>query len=233
MKSIRLCLGLFAAAIAVTSAASAQVPEKPVPVREEPNHVVTFENDFIRMIDVHFPAGTTTLYHVHTIPSVVVELSHSTIVTQELGAAPAAPRATHPGETHYAPYDEKPLTHRVTNQGPGVFHVLDIELLRQPAVLDRALVAAPADSKLEWEQKFGRLFHLEFAPRGNREVIASPRAHLLICVEGEVIADSGGANAHLIQELKSGDYRYFPPGTGLRLNNPTMDAPKCVLLELK
>lgn len=233
MNSHRLRLGLFAAALTVVSTASAQSPEKPVPVVKEPNHVVAFENDFIRLIDVQFPAGKTTLYHVHTIPSVVVELSNATIVTQEYGDAPAAPRTTHPGESRYAPYDEKPLTHRVTNQGPGIFRVLDIELLRRPADVETAPVSAPTDAKLEWEQKRARLFHLELAPRGFRELSASKRAYLLICATGEVDAEIGSATANKIHELKSGDYRYFPPGTRLRINNPTMDATTCVLLELK
>jgi len=46
--------------------------EKPVPVLQEPNHHVTLENAYLRMIDVHFEPGKTTLYHVHTVPSVVV-----------------------------------------------------------------------------------------------------------------------------------------------------------------
>src|SRR5882724_12782167 len=98
MNSHRFRLGsVIIATLAWPIWSFSQALEKPVPVVQEPNHVVAFENDFIRMIDVHFPAGKTTLFHVHTIPSVVVELSNATIVTQEFGSAPAAPRTTHPG----------------------------------------------------------------------------------------------------------------------------------------
>ena len=120
-KSRSLLFCFHAAALAQVAA----LGPAPVPVREEPWHRTVFENDHVRVLDVHVPPGGTTLYHVHVIPSAVVELSSSSIVSQEMGQPPPAPRKVIPGETRYAPYDEKPLTHRVTNQSPDVFHVLD------------------------------------------------------------------------------------------------------------
>lgn len=200
-------------------------PAQPVPVLQEPNHHVTLENAYLRMIDVHFEPGKTTLYHIHTVPSVVVEMSDATIVAQELGAAPAAARDVKPGEARYAPYDEKPLTHRVTNTGKTIFHVLDIELLRPPASLDTAPAAASPDVKLEWEQKLVRLYKFALASGNQTDVKASGCAHLLIGVSGTVQTTTG--------ELKAGAYQFFAPGGSIQIDNRGQDAAACVLLELK
>ena len=220
---VRIAL-LFA--VALTSPALAQSSEKPVPVREEPNHKVAFENDYIRMIDVHFPAGATTLYHIHTIPSVVIELSNATIVSQEWGAAPPAPRATKPGETRYAPYDEKPLTHRVTNRGPGIFRVLDVELLHATASADAAAPISSPELKLEWEQKLARLYHVALAAEKHLELKADGCAHLLVSVSGAVQT----APNH---ELKAGEYLYFARSERISINNRDHEDATCVLLELR
>jgi len=222
---------LLVAALASPAITFSQPAEKPVPVLAEPNHKVALENAWLRVIDVHFPPGQTTLYHVHTIPSVVVELSDATIVSQEWGAAPGAPRATKPGESRYAPYDEKPLTHRVTNRGPGLFHVLDIELLRSPAVAATPPPAASANLKLEWEQKLARLYELTVAAGKSTEVEASGCAHLLIGVSGTVQTSAGASAAG--REVRAGEYAFFPPQSGLRIDNRNSGSAACILLELK
>lgn len=226
-------VALALAALAWPAAAHAQPPEKPVPVLAEPNHKVTLENAYLRLIDVHFPPGQTTLYHIHTVPSVVVELSDSTIVAQEWGAAPAAVRHVVPGEARYAPYDAQPLTHRVTNVGQSVFHVLDIELLRPPASVDIAPAAASPEMKLEWEQKLVRLYKFSLAAGKQAKVAPGGCAHLLIGVSGTVQSATGSSGASAPGELKPGAYLFFAPGSRIQIDNRGQEAAACVLLELK
>ena len=214
-------------------AALAQSAETPVPVRDEPNHRVTFENDYLRMIEVHIPAGVTTLYHLHTIPSVVIRMSRTTIVSQEWGAAPPAPSPTAPGETRYAPYDEKPLTHRVTNRGPGVFQVLDIELLRPLASIDPTPPTPPPDFKLEWEQNRVRLYQLPLAAGKQTGIAANGCAHLLVSVSGAVQTSAGANATGTNRELKAGGYLYFAPHRRLQIGNRGTAAASCLLLELR
>jgi quercetin dioxygenase-like cupin family protein len=46
-----------------------------VQVREEPRHRPVLENKYIRLLDVWLPPGDTTLFHIHSTPSVFVILS--------------------------------------------------------------------------------------------------------------------------------------------------------------
>src|SRR5579863_5678145 len=85
-----------------------------VPVRNEPHHKVVLENDYVRLIEVHIKPHDTTLTHIHAAPSVIVFLSKSTIGTQVVGGEPSVANVM-PAQTSYAPYDEKPVTHKVWN----------------------------------------------------------------------------------------------------------------------
>src|SRR6185312_16162074 len=102
-----------------------------VPVREEPHHKVVLENDHVRLLDVHIKPGDTTLYHIHAAPSVMVQITKSIIGIQVMGQTVAPPAHVLPGETKFAAYDKNPVAHRVYNAGKNVFHVMDIELVKQ------------------------------------------------------------------------------------------------------
>ena len=206
--------------------------EKPVPVLQEPSHKNALENAYLRVLDVSFPPGATSLYHFHHIPSVVVDLADSAIVSQEWGAAPGAPRKVIPGQTRYAPYDEKPLSHRVTNPGKTVFRVLDIELLRSGAKLDTSPAVTPAGAKLEWEQKLARLYRCPLAAGQPTELPRSNCARLLITVVGTVQALADSGTTKTMRDLKAGEYLFFAPGTRVQIDNPG-HAAKCIVLELK
>src|SRR5438045_2634886 len=106
-----------------------QAAEKPVPVQQEPLHKVVFENNYLRIIDVQIRPGETSLYHTHEIPSVIVYLTKSTNRSESLPDKQILMRDVSPGQSRYAPYDQKPLTHRVTNTGSSLFRVFDIEVL--------------------------------------------------------------------------------------------------------
>src|SRR5438046_2065190 len=109
---------------------TAHAADKPVPVIEEPLHRTVFENDYVRIIDVKVQPGEITLFHMHVIPSVVVYLTRSTNRSESWPDKSIVLRDVSPGQSRYAPYDETPLTHRVTNTGSGLFRVFDIELLK-------------------------------------------------------------------------------------------------------
>ena len=142
----------------------------------EPRHQTTFENEYLRVIDVKIPAGVVTLYHVHHLASVVVYLAKASNRSQTWGESTSSARSVSPGESRYVPYDEKPLTHQVTNPGPALFHVLDIELLKPAPSGTSAPAAAPSGAKLSWEEKRVRTYnvgldsggHADFPANANR-----------------------------------------------------------------
>lgn len=223
-RSARLILF---APLAILASALAQ---SPVPVREEPRHKVAFENDYVRVIDVRFPPGDTSLYHIHTIPSVVVELATATICSQEFGKPPPEPRQVLPGETRYAPYDETPLTHRVTNRGTTLFRVLDIELLRPKPAAPWNPAALPPDVKLEWEQKLVRTYRARIAAGRPCALPADDSARLLIGIAGtaDTTGRRDGQESH--RTLAAGEYLFFPAHSGIQIDSAAAD---CVLLELR
>jgi hypothetical protein len=205
----------------------------PVPVREEPRHKVVLENDYIRLIDVHLLPGDTTLYHVHTVPSVVVELSASTIASQEMGKPPGEPRQVQPGETRYAPYDETPLTHRVINRGTEGFHVMDIELLRSKTAGGFGPVAPQENVKVAWEQKLVRLYDARIEAGKHCEFPPGDCAHLLIGISGSADTSGLGGKPASDRRLVVGEYLFFPAQSGFQVKNAGAAAVECVLLELK
>jgi len=215
-----------------TSPATAPIPA-PVPVREEPYHRVAFENDYVRVIDVYIPPKVSTLYHIHTLPSVVVELTKSTILSEELGQPLPAPKQVEPGQTRYAPYDETPLTHRVTNQGTNVFHVMDIELVK-PNTGDglSAAVEVPG-MKMAWERKLVRAYDVYVAAGQSCMVPPGNNAYLLISVSGRSDAFAGFDGRVTQRPLGAGEFLFLPARASVKLTPRAKDDCAYVLLELK
>ena len=98
-----------------------------VHVRDEPRHHNVFENEFIRILDVHLGPGDTTLYHLHNTPSVFITLANVKVGSQLTGQQPQK-GANISGLTMYDGI-ATPRTHRVWNDDTSWFHVMDIELI--------------------------------------------------------------------------------------------------------
>lgn len=102
-----------------------------VMVSEEPMHHNVFQNDFVRVLDVHVSPQDTTLFHRHELPSVFIVLT-SVKTGSELvsdGSIAAAP-VTY-GNIWFDGFYTKPRVHRVWNSDTAEFHVMDIELLKK------------------------------------------------------------------------------------------------------
>lgn len=204
-----------------------------VPVRDEPHHKVTLENEYVRLIDVDLPPGDTTLYHLHTAPSVVVRLSHATIVSQKRGEAATPPRDVVPGETGYDAYDEKALIHRVINQGASGFHVLDIELPRAHPGAGPSTIAAAENVKLAFEQKAVRVYAIELEAGKRWSMAANECAHLLVCISGRAQAVDGSGAERANHSLGAGESMYASPERELQIANDGHGKSAYVLLEVK
>jgi hypothetical protein len=199
-----------------------------VPVRFEPHHRVVLENEYVRLIDVHILPHDTTLTHIHAEPSVIVFLTKATIGTQIVGDTPVIANVK-PAQTGYAAYDEKPITHKVWNQGDSLFHVMDIELVKKnPSKDSCALLNQPG---IEWQrsQKLVRVYNVHIAPGGKYQLGKSSCAHLLINVTGYVNAFS----ANTIHSLQPETFIFFPPQSMVEITDNTKENAECVLLEFK
>ncbi len=98
-----------------------------VQVRDEPRHHNVFENEFVRILDVHIAPKDTTLYHLHNTPSVFIHFTKTSTVSQLTGQQPVR-------GSNFAGvilYDDIaiPRVHRVWNEDTSWFHVMDVELI--------------------------------------------------------------------------------------------------------
>ncbi len=100
----------------------------PVPVEGEPHHHVVFENQYVRVLDVVVKPGESTLFHTHSLDNVAVHLSDGLIKHQSPGQA-WIDTPVKEGAAGFTAGTKHPYTHRITNAGTAVFHVLDIEIL--------------------------------------------------------------------------------------------------------
>ena len=208
--------------------------EQPVPVVDEPKHKTVFENAYVRVIDVQIAPGEITLYHRHVLPSVVVYLTRSTN-RSEAGPIMRWSRATlaQAIQSRYAPYDVKPLTHRVTNTGSGLFRVFDIELLHQPS--NPAPLAPPTSSALKphWDEKLARSSSVRLEAKAKTTLTPSRSACLLVGIAGSLQVSGAGGSTVGTRTLKWSDYQFFPPKTRIDLVATGLESAEAVLLELK
>src|SRR5580704_7805980 len=165
-----------------------------VPVRNEPHHKVVLENDYVRLIEVHINPHDTTLTHIHAAPSVIVFLSKSTIGTQIVGAQPSIAEVM-PAQTSYAAYDERPITHRVWNDGDSVFNVLDIELAKKEPVKDACEIISEPDFHLQITKPLVRVYTIDVYGKKIAESPTSNCSHLLIDISGTVNANEHSLTA--------------------------------------
>jgi hypothetical protein len=182
------------------------------------------------MIDVQIPAGTQTLFHLHDIASVIVDLTNSTNESQTHGESTWTPRTIGPGDSRYAPYDVKPLTHRVRNPGPGLFRVYDIELLHAPLTADAfALPDSPA-LRERWQEKAVRSLTFRLNPGGHRTFAPSACAHLLIGIAGTLTVSTPTAAP---RDVHPQEFSFQPARAGFLVGNGGDQASEAVLLELR
>jgi|HubBroStandDraft_6_1064221.scaffolds.fasta_scaffold178838_2 hypothetical protein len=198
-----------------------------VPVREEPHHKVVLENQYVRLIDVHIAPNDTTSIHTHEVSSVIVFLTTSTIGTQIIGEKPVI-NDVKPGQTNYGAYGDKKVTHRVWNQGGSLFHVMDIELVKQQTGHDTCLTINQSGIKLQWQQPLVRTYNMEINQGISFAIPKSACAHLLIDISG-VITTAAGATVRTIQD---GGFVFFPPNSNIQISS-NKNIANCVLLELK
>ena len=99
-----------------------------VQVSKEPRHKSGLENKYIRLLDVHIQPGDTSLFHIHSTPSVFVHFTNTVVCSQIKGKEWVTAKNTE-GNASYRSFVNDTLVHRVSNCDTVPFHVTDVELL--------------------------------------------------------------------------------------------------------
>ena len=122
-KRMLIVVALAVAAAGLARVARSQTPDPLDPIRAAPDtHRLAFENTFVRVLDVHVPAGKTEPRHRHPHGMSVYFTDWDVKVTVDGGQ----PEVRHRAAGTFAWSDA--VVHTVENAGKTEGHILRIEL---------------------------------------------------------------------------------------------------------
>lgn len=212
---IALCAGIFVKA--------------QVQVRDEPRHHNVFENEYVRILDVHLGPGDTTLYHIHKTPSVFIIFTNTNVGSQLIGKQPQK-GANINGEVSYDSLKTS-RTHRVWNADTGWFHVMDVELTSKKQKKNILVLQNPSLQLLFNEQQING-YNMELNPAGNLQIPASATGYLLISKSESVIEFKVNG---IVQnrKMKPSHYIWIDAGKSFAIKNDGIKPANFVLLQFK
>ena len=215
---------LLAAVITCSLLTTAQIH-----VRDEPRHHNVFENEFIRILDVHLGPGDTTLYHLHNTPSVFVVFTNTSLGSQLIGTQPQK-GANIGGEVSYDSINT-PRTHRVWNEDKSWFHVMDIELTNTKQKKNIPVLRNPALKLLFNEQQVNG-YNIELKAVNNLQLPASIVGYLLIS-KSEASIEFTINDATQDRLMKPSHYIWIAAGQNFSLKAMDSQPANFVLLQFK
>jgi hypothetical protein len=205
-----------------------------VQVRDEPRHHNVFENQFIRILDVHLGPRDTTLYHLHNTPSVFITLANVKVGSQLTGQQPQ----TGANISGLIMYDAiaTPRIHRVWNDDTSWFHVMDIELIAGQPKNNVELIHA-GDLKLNddgiitlFNEKLVTGYRMRFS-KGQTMKLPSSKSGYLLASTGNAFVDITLKGTIQHRNMKAGHYVWLD---GKEATTITSDSiADYILLQLK
>lgn len=198
-----------------------------VQVSKEPRHNNALENKYVRLLNVNILSGDTSLFHIHSTPSVFLHFTTTVVCSQIKGEEWVTAKNTQ-GYAWYRSFINDTLVHRVSNCDTVPFHVTDVELLSayKPA---KKLQPLPYTVLFENEKVFAyRLTAGTF----NKQLINGRGPMIAQLVAG------GDVKLHTkkgkeLSTLKTGKYLYIKPGTSFYFSAAEDAAINMVLIEIK
>ncbi len=198
-------------------------------VRDEPRHHNVFENDFIRILDVHLGPGDTTLYHLHNTPSVFIVFTNTNVGSQLFGKQ-YQKGANITGEVSYDNLNT-PRTHRVWNEDTSWFHVMDIELTGTKQKKNITVLQNSALKLLFNEQQVIG-YNIELKAASNIQISPSTDGYLLIS-KSESNIELKMDDAVQDRIMKPSHYIWIEAGNKFAIKNMDNKAANFVLLQFK
>ncbi|RIW13609.1 hypothetical protein D0X99_15300 [Algoriphagus lacus] len=198
-------------------------------VHQEPRHRPVFENKEIRILDVLFPPGDTTQYHVHTTPSVFINFTTTAVGSQVMGKEKTNSESRAGDILVEDLSGSNTRTHRVWNRDNAVFHVMDVELLYQ----DFDWEVPPldlSDLKLEIDTTWVRVYRLNLSEGKQFQLEKPKQSFLLVSLQdASVEIESNGKSQ--TQNLKQGSFITIPRKKSFSINHSGKQPAQLVLLE--
>lgn len=198
-----------------------------VQVSKEPRHKKTLENKYVRLLDVNIEPGDTSLFHIHSTPSVFVHFTTTVVCSQIKGKEWVTAKNTE-GNAWYRSFVNDTLVHRVSNCDTVPFHVTDVELL-SPYHPAKKLQPLPFIVLFENEKVIAyRLTAAAF----NNQIIKGRGPMIAELVTGSEVK-LHTKNGKKLSRLSAGKYVYIKPGTAFYFSATGDAAINMVLFEIK
>lgn len=198
-----------------------------VQVSKEPRHKITLENKYIRLLDVNIKPGDTSLFHIHSTPSVFVHFT-TTVVCSQIKDKEWVTAKNTAGNAWYRSFLNDTLVHRVSNCDTVPFHVTDVELL---SPYNPAKKLQPLPFIVLFENEKVTAYRLT-AAAFNNQIIKGRGPMIAELVTGSEVKIHN-KNGKELSRLRAGKYVYIKPGTAFYFS-PTGDAAiNMVLFEIK
>lgn len=200
-----------------------------VQVRDEPRHHNVFENEFVRILDVHLGPKDTTQYHLHNTPSVFIILSDCKVSSQLAGGQPQ-PGANVSGNISYDGMKTERI-HRVWNEDTAWFHVMDVELIskKHNSTIN---VVQNASVKLLFNEQQVNGYDAELKPGDLLHLPSSASGYLVVGKETASI-ELILSNATQQRLMKAGHYAWIEPGIGFAIRSKEKKPFRFVILQMK
>lgn len=197
-----------------------------VQVSKEPRHKKVLENKYIRLLDVWIKAGDTSMWHIHSTPSLFLHFTNTDVCVLIKGKAWTKNRNI-AGTASYNSFVNDTLVHRVSNCDTLPFHVTDIEILSsyKPA---SSLAPLPFTVLFDNEKAIAyRLSGTSF----NNQLINGRGPMVAELVAGEVICYN--TKTKRSNTIKTGKYLYLEPGSSFYFSEKGNEKTNLVLFEIK
>ncbi len=224
LSNYRIFLFLLALTCKIT------VLQAQVPVHEEPRHHLVFQNTEVRMLNVLIPPGDTSLYHIHTTPSVFIFFTSTTTGSQLQGktASSGKSAAGHILFENLAAPNIR--VHRVWNLDKDTFHVMDIELLSKDTGFLQEPLSLP-DLKLEIDTAWVRAYRLSLSKGKNFILKDKARSFILVSLNNaEIKTEQSGKSQR--QTVQPGTFFNIKKSASFAIENTTNATADFFLLEL-
>ena len=198
-----------------------------VQVSKEPRHKKVLENKYLRLLDVRIPPGDTTLFHIHSTPSVFLQFTNTTIGIQVKGQDWVKSQNI-AGSASYRTFSPDILVHRVSNWDTVPFHVTDIEIL---SAYNRNIrhKLLPFTVLFENEKAVAyRLTNSSF----NKQIISRRGPVIAELVEGKEVIFHDTKNKKSTG-IKTGEYLYIEPGSSFYFSTNKNEKNNLVIVEIK
>ena len=245
-------LGVMAGAVRAQEAP--RLPDPPgqdrvVPVYEEPRHRQIFKSGTTRILELIVLPGDTSLFHTHEDPIAYINLSASTMRTQELGkewsqgggrggaraggaapAVPAAPAAPVPAVrvTSTTSYATTPATHRISNVGTGIVHALVV--VNQTKGTD---ATTPKDAGFEGTPELTNNWFraYRFSLPAGQSGTHTHKVPTFLVKTSEGTAVTQGARLRALNDV--GDWAFFDAGVAHEMRNTSTATVEFVEVEVR